>query len=270
MDAINDIHTVAALEQHTHTVIFLHGRDSEATQFADEFFESQDSADRFLPQTFPSIKWVFPSSGSRKSLRFGEELSQWFDMWSVEEPSERKEIQLDGLRESVAFTLDIVRRESTIVPPERIILAGISQGCATAIFALLSGGIRLGGFIGLSSWLPFQDEIKSFSKNLELEDCNIPKEIEVLLEKGLGKSGAENVNQGIGISRGSDSALTTPVFLSHSQEDPVVPVRNGQGLCEGLKELGMSVIWKEYEDDTHWIFEPQGVDDIVEFISAVL
>jgi len=41
-------HTVAPIAAHTHTVIFLHGRDSNATEFAPEFFESQASDDRTM------------------------------------------------------------------------------------------------------------------------------------------------------------------------------------------------------------------------------
>lgn len=50
----------------------------------------------------------------------------------------------------------IIHEESEFVPLKNIILGGISQGCATAIFTLLSSGLSLGGFVGLSSWLPFQ------------------------------------------------------------------------------------------------------------------
>jgi predicted esterase len=115
--------------------------------------------DRTLPETFPTVKWVFPTSKLRESARFKVEMSQWFDMWSTENPQERKEVQVEGLRESIAFILSIIRKEASLVPPERIVLAGISQGCATAIYALLYGGIQLGGFIGLCGWLPFADQV---------------------------------------------------------------------------------------------------------------
>jgi hypothetical protein len=72
---------------------------------------------------------------------------------------EKNEIQIDGLRESVKEILDLIRTEAALISPDRIILGGISQGCATAIHALLYGGIRLGGSIGLSSWLPIEPEI---------------------------------------------------------------------------------------------------------------
>ena len=154
----NPAHIVAPEGQFTQTIILLHGRDSTATAFAEEFFESQASNDRTLLEIFPTTRWVFPASKMRTSARFEVSMSQWFDMWSVENSSERNEIQVEGLRESVKDILELVQREATLISPDRIILGGISQGCATAIHALLYGGIRLGGFIGMSSWLPFEPD----------------------------------------------------------------------------------------------------------------
>lgn len=150
--------------KHTHTVIFLHGRDSEAAEFAEEVLDEDNSKGENLATTFPTIKWTFPASRKRKSARFQMEISQWFDIWSVEDPSEKAETQMDGLRESITEIIAAVQEEATLIPTTQIILAGISQGCATAIFALLLGGTRLGGFVGLSSWLPFQAEISEIIK----------------------------------------------------------------------------------------------------------
>lgn len=77
MGSTNYTDNVFPLERHTDTIIFLHGRDSKATQFAKEFFEIQASDDHVLPKIVPSVKWVFSSTGLRKPLRFGEQLPQW-------------------------------------------------------------------------------------------------------------------------------------------------------------------------------------------------
>lgn len=53
-------------------------------------------------------------------------MSQWFDMWSVENHLEKNEIQNDGLRESVKEILDLIRTEAVLISPERIILGGLS------------------------------------------------------------------------------------------------------------------------------------------------
>jgi predicted esterase len=66
----------------------------------------------------------------------------------------------------------------------------------------------------------------------------------------------------------STFVLETPVFLSHSRDDDVVPIANGKKLSMTLEKLGMVVSWKQYEDGGHWVNEPQGVDDIVLFIHS--
>jgi len=53
-----------------------------------------------------------------------------------------------GLQESIRDVLSLIREEAQTASLERIILSGISQGCAIAILTLLSSGIDLGGFIG--------------------------------------------------------------------------------------------------------------------------
>lgn len=80
-------------------------------------------------------------------------MSQWFDMWSTEDPEEREDIPLAGLNNSVIFLLDLISREAeTLGDSKHIILGGISQGCATAIHALFNSKIGpLGGFVGLCS-----------------------------------------------------------------------------------------------------------------------
>lgn len=254
-------HTVNPLgETHSHTIIFLHGRDSIASEFAEEFFESQASDDRTFPEIYPTIKWVFPASQIRRSARFESGMSQWFDIWSVEEPSTKKELQIDGLRESIGEILDIIRHEASLVPPERIILGGISQGCATAIHALLYGGIRLGGFIGLSSWLPFQDDIVTITTKFTKADA-LPQ-IRSLFH---GTNHELKALQELSDLSG-ESALDTPTFLSHSQDDPIALPINGMDLSRTLEDLGLPVTWKSYEDGGHWINEPRGVDDIVAFL----
>ncbi|KAJ2955155.1 hypothetical protein NQZ79_g8798 [Umbelopsis isabellina] len=230
-------HVVAPVKEHTHTVILLHGRDSTAMEFAEEFFESQASDDSTLPEIFPSFKWVFPDSGLRDSTRFEMSLSQWFDIWSVEEPEKRKELQRAGLNESIMFILDIINRETEIVPPSQIILGGISQGCATAIHTLMRS------------------------------DTGPLWAIQSLFTSATSNSDIPNFKE---LYKISGSPLATPAFLSHAMDDDIVPISNGKKLYQTLDQLGMSVSWKAYKDGGHWINEPQGVDDMVGFLQSVI
>ncbi|SMY21402.1 unnamed protein product [Zymoseptoria tritici ST99CH_1A5] len=219
--------------EHTHTVIFLHGRDSTAKEFAEEFFESQASGEETLLDFFPSVKWVFPSAGLLNSARFGCELSQWFDMHNTENPHEQEDDQ--HLLPSMKRIQDIIAQEAALIGHDKIILGGISQGCAVAIYALLSGHRQLGGFIGLCSWLPKREVIKR-------------------------------------IDRTTNQAIKTPLLLCHSQDDDVINVTFGIESRDSLESIGMKPRWCEYAPGAempHWVNEPQGVDDMVAFLGDV-
>lgn len=230
-------HTVGprAGHAHTHTIIFLHGRDSIAKEFADELFESEASEEvagriaepgggRTLPDLFPTIRWVFPTAPIIRSERFDTHMSQWFDMWTAENPQEKSEVQKQDLRTSIALVGDMVDKEEQRIGRGRLFLAGISQGFTTALAAFLDDGKGgLAGLIGWCSWMP----------------C---------------------------LSHGAQERPTTPVFLAHAQDDEVVPVANGDLLRSTLEGLGFTVEWHRYEDGGHWINEPQGMNDMSLFI----
>jgi lysophospholipase-2 len=147
-------HTVLPSTFHTHTIIFLHGRGSTASTFHSEVFESQDSQDKFFTQIFPSIKWIFPCAPKSWAETDGEEMCQWFDMVSVQRPWEGFERQRTSLEENAEQVMGLIEQEAKQIGKERVILAGISQGCATAIYTIITREVRLGGFFGLCGWLP--------------------------------------------------------------------------------------------------------------------
>ncbi|KAJ2997703.1 hypothetical protein NUW58_g571 [Xylaria curta] len=240
-------YTVGPKAAHTHTVIFLHGRDSNCKEFADELFESEASEPVNQPRTlqdlFPNIRWVFPSAPTLRSERFGTDMSQWFDMWSVENPAERPELQHSGLHESIKQILALIEKEGMLVPRERIFLAGISQGFATVIATFFVSTTKsFAGLIGLCSWMPPASPTEDYQR---YEDTGDSQHLGEVVTK---------------------SSRSTPIFLSHSVDDDVVPIKNGRELRNILQSRGFQVEWREYKDGGHWVNEPQGVDDIVRFM----
>ncbi|KAI1122168.1 lysophospholipase II [Nemania abortiva] len=243
---------------HIHTVIFLHGRDSSSKEFADEFFESEASQPTDQPRTlrdlFPSVRWVFPSAPILQSKRFGTDMSQWFDMWSVENPAERPELQRPGLERSVEQILSIIKEQELLVPRERIFLGGISQGFATAIATFFTDTREgFAGLIGLCSWMPvtFRNaDYQSFgtSENPQNSPDNAQQRPPAVVE----------------------SNRKTPIFLGHSADDDVVPIANGRELRDIVQSRRFQVEWREYEDGGHWINEPQGIDDIAHFMNSLM
>lgn len=240
---------------HTHTIIFLHGRDSTAAEFASELFESEASEPRDKPRTLrdllPTVRWVFPTAPVLRSARFDTEMSQWFDMWSTEDPDERPEIQLPGLRASVSALGDVVREEEKLVARGRIFVGGISQGNAVAVaafFAEQEAWSGLGGMIGLCGWMPLRGMVGAEDRSEQLGT----------LYRGTSSDASSN----------SRSPRPVPFLLAHSRDDSVISVRHGRTLRDTLGRFSdeMTVEWHEYEDGGHWLNEPQGVDDIVGFL----
>lgn len=249
---------------HTHTVILLHGRDSTSVEFASELFESEASEPRDKPKTlpdlFPTIRWVFPTAPVLRSARFDIDMSQWFDMWSTEDPDEQPEIQLPGLRASVSVVLEAVREEERRVDRGKIFVGGISQGFVIAVAAFFAGEgdlSGLGGMIGLCSWMPL---FRMLTGMVSAENGREQRGILGKLYRGTSSDPTPTSEP--------SSLSAVPVFLGHSVDDSVISIRYGRTLRDTLRRFPdeLNVAWHEYEDGGHWLNEPQGVDDIADFL----
>ncbi|KAK7699025.1 hypothetical protein SLS64_011938 [Diaporthe eres] len=240
---------------HTHTIIFLHGRDSTSADFASELFESEASQPEDKPRTlrdlFRTVRWVFPTAPVLRSARFDTDMSQWFDMWSTEDPDERPEIQLPSLRASASALGDVIREEEKRIERGRIFVGGISQGIAVAVaafFAEQEAWSGLGGMIGLCGWMPLR--------------CMVGA------EDGMVQLGRLYRSTSSDAPSEPRSPRPLPIFLGHSRDDGVISVSHGRTLRGTLERFPseLNVEWHEYEDGGHWLNEPQGVDDIVAFL----
>ncbi len=247
--------TIPPSAPHTHTVIFLHGRGDTAKSFASSLRYSPNSSNLTFPELFPSFRWVFPQAAIGQCVAFpGDRISQWFDIWNVSNFAEHEELQAVGLRESVARVRHVLESEVAVLGGrwERLVLAGISQGAATAVHTLLNLSIppilggghqapcRLGAFLGFSCRMPF------------------PGRSLVETRKVLGLEGGLETDEVL---------RNTPVLLEHCLDDPLVLVGNGKGLRDTLRGFGVQVTWKEYPEGGHWFNSPAGVDDAVEFLN---
>ncbi|KAK4234855.1 Alpha/Beta hydrolase protein [Achaetomium macrosporum] len=247
-----------APHSHSHTVIFLHGRGDNTDSFTRFLRTWHDSRGRTLFQTFPTFRWVFPQAPLRPiantAARLPRYMFQWFDVWNVQDFAEREEIQLEGLREMVPFIRELIRTEAEKLGArwDRVVLAGISMGAATSVHTLFNlevpadGGGRLAGFLGFCARCPFAGrELRGMREVLAL---------------------------GEGWPKGDESEVLrrTPILLQHCTDDPLVKVENGRRLRDTLREFGAQVEWKEYPVGGHWFTEPEGIDDVVQFLNQVL
>jgi len=113
------------------------------------------------------------------TINQGIRLPAWFDLRPLDQPKDSvgikhaaKEVQA-LIQEEASKTIPTKRtgnrlKLSTILslfqekrgtPGNRIVLGGFSQGGALALYSGLTGPVRLGGILALSTWLPIPQEI---------------------------------------------------------------------------------------------------------------
>jgi phospholipase/carboxylesterase len=135
-----------------------------------------------------------------------------------------------GIRASQAAIESLIRRENARgIACERIVLAGFSQGGAMALFTGTRYPQRLAGIMGLSCY-------------------------QVLAARFAAERAAAN--------------QSTPVFLAHGTQDPVVAPILGEEACRQLRAAGYEVEWHAYSMP-HAVC-PQEVADIAAWLRRVL
>lgn len=250
---------VLPTEEHKLTIILLHGRGSCGPEFCDQFIisaasgyrGSEDSAQRTLQERFPNAKLIFPSSPTSQT----NIMPQWFNLASLVNPSLEEQRQVAGLKESIEGIHWLLRCEIEVLGDARkVLLFGISMGCATGIHALLSFEQRIAGFIGYLGWCPFESHLKSVASQDQL--ASFYKSI-------IDLDGAETVVNDL------ESPLRTPLLLGYNLDDAVVSPKLSQQLILRIEGLGMLVEVKTYSGmvPAHWIKEPEAMDDIGSFVT---
>jgi len=108
-----------------------------------------------------------------------------------------------GIRESQAAVERLVEREkSRGVEPSSIVLAGFSQGGAIALQTGLRLKERIAGIAALSTYLPLEDSLDR---------------------------------------EASAANKSTPIFMAHGTDDPVIPLKLAEVSQEALRMRGYSV-----------------------------
>lgn len=255
MDA--ELLTIPPKSAHTHTVVFLHGRGDNARNFAWALNHSADGSKRTLFDHFPSFRWVFPQAPrpfSGVDPRAPTTQWQWFDIHDVRDFSANEGLQAAGLAESVPIIIRVLQAEARLLHGrwDRIVLAGISQGAAASVHALLNLSLptpadssppRLGAFLGFSCRMPFPG--RTLAETREILDLHhVPDTDQVL--------------------------RNTPVLLEHCVDDPLVLIGNGRALRNTLQGFGAKVEMKEYSEGGHWFHSPDGIADAVSFLHEKL
>ena len=113
-----------------------------------------------------------------------------------------------GIRESQAAVERLIARERERgVAARNIVLAGFSQGGAIALQTGLRHPERLGGIVALSAYLALED-------SLDAEAASANK--------------------------------STPIFMAHGTEDPIVPLALAEASQRALRMRGYDVEWRTW------------------------
>jgi phospholipase/carboxylesterase len=151
-------------------------------------------------------RFVFPHAPNRPvTVNAGMVMRAWYDIRVL---ALQREIDEGGVLESTQQILALISRERDRgIGPDRLVLAGFSQGGAIALHAALRYPERLAGVIALSTYLVREETLES---------------------------------------ERSEANHDLPIFQAHGTLDPMVPVENGERARDRLTELGYPLEWKTY------------------------
>nr|WP_090826111.1 alpha/beta hydrolase fold domain-containing protein [Nitrosovibrio tenuis] len=185
----------------THTVLWLHGLGADGGDFVPIVNELE------LPSAM-HIRFLFPHAPMRSvSINRGMVMRAWYDYDMVDLNLGLQE-NMASLNESQqAIEALIAREKQRGIQPERIVLAGFSQGGALALQAGLRYPEKLAGILVLSAYLPAPRTLAS--------DAN-------------------------------RANLTTSIFMAHGNSDMVIPMIVAAASKQQLAESGYAVEWHEY------------------------
>ena len=181
------------------TVIWMHGLGDTGWGH----LEVVTALGRMLPAP---IRYILPHAPLLAvTINNGAQMPAWYDI-AMDDiarlPDER------GIRASQAGIGNLIARERTRgVTPDRIVLAGFSQGGAIALQAGLRHPERLAGIVALSTYLTLEDSLDQ---------------------------------------EGAAANRATPIYMAHGTQDPVVPLQLAQHAHAALERRGYEVQWEDF------------------------
>ncbi|MGQ4582389.1 alpha/beta hydrolase [Lysobacter sp. F60174L2] len=190
----------------TWTVLWLHGLGADGNDFAPIVPE-------LVRKDWPALRFVFPHAPVRPvTINNGMSMRAWYDIVSLDAGRMADRADEAGVNQSVAQVEALIAREGERgVAPERVVLAGFSQGGAVALAAGLRRSQALAGVVALSTYLPLSTAV------LAGLESSVPA-----------------------------AARGQPVFMAHGQFDPVVPFAAGEAGAARLRSLGFELEWHAY------------------------
>lgn len=242
---------VAPTQPHDFTIIFLHGRGFNASNFHKEMIHFPIASEKSLSSLFPNAKFVFPNAPVMRAFKYRKSLMpQWYEGsgdWETE--------SLGNMKGSIEFIHALIHSELELVgDAKKIVLGGFSQGCAMALMSLLLwDGPSLGAFVGLCGFMPFTSslmDILSDDQNSEEDDVfESTGEDSDRLEAAMRQLCFETEmepNQSP-----SKEFISTPVFMAHGEEDPEVEMCHPEQVVALLSKMDLDASLHKYKQLGH-------------------
>lgn len=190
------------------SVIWLHGLGADGHDF-----------EPIVPMLgLPEVRFVFPHAPVMPvTINGGYAMRAWYDIRTLERAPDRE--SAEDIRASATLVEALLAREvERGVPPDRIVLAGFSQGAAMALFVGLRHTQTLAGLVVLSGYRVLADTFD-----------------------------AER----------SEANRRAPIFFAHGVHDDVLPVAQGRDAFEHAKGAhDGEVEWHDYPIP-HSVCEPE-------------
>ena len=167
----------------TGSVIWLHGLGADGHDFEPIVPELR------LPEGL-ALRFVFPHAPVRPvTLNGGMAMRAWYDIVSLDRGGP---VDSAGIGESTA-TLEalIAREEQRGIEPQRIVVAGFSQGGAIAINTVLRSGKKLAGLMGLSTWLALSDALQGDAVEASIPVFMAHGQFDPMIPMQYGRSSAD-------------------------------------------------------------------------------
>jgi phospholipase/carboxylesterase len=148
------------------------------------------------------VRFVFPHAPIQAvTINGGMQMRAWYDIFQFGGGREDEK----GIRASQKLLEKLI--EAQPVPPEKVILAGFSQGGAIALQTALRYPKRLAGVMALSTYLPIAATLAG---------------------------------------ERSEANAQIPIFMAHGQHDDIIPIQRAQQSKDFLEKLGYRAEWHQY------------------------
>nr|WP_024309342.1 alpha/beta hydrolase [Pseudomonas sp. P818] len=180
------------------SVIWLHGLGADRYDFL--------PVAEMLQERLPTTRFILPQAPTRPvTINGGWSMPSWYDILAMSPARAIDQAQLEESADQVIALIEAER--ASAIAPERIVLAGFSQGGAVVLHtAFLRYPGTLGGVLALSTYAP------TFSDDMQLPDTK----------------------------------RRLPVLCLHGRFDDVVTPDMGRAAYDRLHTSGVQVQWRDY------------------------